>query len=809
MPYNRFWLDLHYAIRQFRRDKGFAVTVVGTAGLGIGLTAAMFSIIYGVLLSPLPFPDAGHLVSLGSINPVNIHPGSSSLPDIRDWKEQNQSFQDIGHYDLSLKNVEYRNRAALAVEVRCSSNLLTLMGAQPVLGRVFSDQDKVADGNLAVLGAQTWKNLFSSEQAIGGRHIKIGNEDFLVIGVMPETFVFPLTRPEDIVWVYSKLPKEWESRQNAFLQAIGRLRPGAAREKAAAELTTIFNRPRQDKSGRVIVETYRDSVTADLRRPLWLLEATVLAVWFIACINVISLLLVRNTTRMRDIAIRCTLGARKHHLQQQFLLESLLLAIMAAVAGLLVADLVIRGLRVYLAAKLPFGGNIAINLPVLGLIVALALLVAVLFAILPAFQVYKTVPESAIHEGSARTGISRYQKRAREVLIVVEIALTFALLSDAGLLVHTLYNLKNAQLGFVPDQLVIGQFSVPLNTTRADIIQTSYVTVLEQLQAIRGVRWAGIANVLPFDPGATVTMPVQVANGRQTSDQQVLAQLRLMSRNTHRALGTRLLRGRFFDEHDTPSEPWAVIINQTLARKFFPGEDPIGKLLRTDDEGPHQYSPIVGVVEDSVQRSMSSPTEPEIDLCLEQMTPKDAFASILGGYAEVAVRTESDPQTVMSDIRHILQHSNPESGLDNISTMHDLLERSLDDRIFISRIIGLFASAGLLISIVGLYGSIAYNVSRSTRDIAVRLAFGAQPSNILWNIVIRSLLVVGVGLAAGFVLWQQTAQLLRSYLSEIRDLTWLSGILGATIILCCGALATFFPAFRASHVNPMQSLRRE
>jgi predicted permease len=809
MQYDRLWLDLQYAIRQFRRNIGFAATVIGTAGLGIGLTAAMFSIIYGVLLSPLPFPDAPRVVSLGSINPVNTHAGSASLPDIRDWKEQSQSFQDIGHYDLSLKNLEYHNRSSLAVEVRCSSNLLALIGAQPVLGRVFSDQDKGTDGKFAVLGAHLWKSLFNSEQSISGQSIKIGNGDFLVVGVMPDSFIFPLTHEDDIVWIYSKLPKEWENRNVALVQTIGRLKPGAAPERAAAELTTIFNRTRRDKTARVIVETYRDSVTADLRRPLWLLEATVLAVWLIACINIVTLLLARNSTKLREVAIRFTLGARPRHLRQQFLAESILLALMAAVASILIANLVIRGLRIFLSAKLPFGANIGINPPVLCLIVALSFLIAVLFGILPALQASRILPQTAIREGSAGSGITRRQKRLRESLIVVEIALTFALISDAGLLVHALYNLKNTPLGFVPAHMVVGQFAVASNLRGGDVIHTTYLPVLERLEAISGVRSAGIANVLPFDPTASITMPVEVANNKLISDQQVLAQLRLMSRDTHRALGIRLLRGRFFDERDTPSAPWAVIINHTLASKFFPNQDPVGKLIRTDDEGPHQYSPIVGVVEDSVQRSLSNPIEPEIDVCLEQMSPKDAFISILGSYAQVVVRTKSAPETLLPEIRHVLQQSNPETGFASVSTMDDLLERSLGERIFISRIIGLFATAGLLISIVGLYGSIAYNVSRSRQDIAVRVAFGARPSDILWSVMGRYLLIIGVGLAGGLLLWQQTSQLLRSYLTDVRSLAWVSVILGAALILFCGALASYFPALGASRVDPMQSLRRE
>lgn len=803
-------LDLRYALRQLQKNPGFAVTVVATAALGIGLTATIFSVIYGVLLSPLPFPNARQVVSIGEINRVSTHPGSSSLPNIRDWTAQNRSFQEIGYYNLSFDNVQYNGKAEQVVDVRCSPNLLSLLQTQPLFGRTFSSEGGTADSqNVAVISSKLWRNMFAADRAIVGRSLRIGKEYFTVIGIMPEEFFFPLTRNEPVLWILAKPPTEWEDQNIAMLQAVGRLKEGAGLKQAAAELTTILNSATHETSNRVLVENYRDSITGDLRTPLWLLEMTVLAVWIIACINVVGLLLVRAATRRREIAIRCALGARPFHVQSQFIMESALLAGTGTIVGLCISRILIDTARLFLQSRLPFATNIHMNTTVLELIILLSAFFTLLVATLPAFQVYRTVPLEAMCEGSPGSGMSRRQKRMCEGLVICEVALTVALLLDSGLLVHTLYNLRNNTLGFVSDHLVIGRFMAPPGRQGVDLVQTTYAPVLQNLEQLSNVKSAGISNLLPLNPMSTVTIPLQIQGRAKIPGKQELAQLRLMSRNLHQTLGVRLLRGRFFDERDNRSSLWAVIINQTLARKFFPNEDPLGKLIRTADNGPHRFSSIVGVVEDSRQRGLADPIEPQVDICLDQLAPSDDFAIMLGNYIEVAVKTKTAPEAVVPEVRRILQQANPDATFVNASTMPDLVERSLGNQDIVSRLVWMFTFAGLLIAGVGLYGSVAYNVSRSMRDIAVRLAFGARRSDILLGVLRQAFLILGLGLMAGFVLWQQTAQVLQNYLYGVRALDWPTILVVSPAVLICGLLASYFPARRASLSDPIQSLRSQ
>lgn len=807
-----FLRNLRYGLRQLGRNRVFAVVAILTLALGIGMTASMFSIVYAVLLRPLPFTNGEQIVLIGQASGTDNRLVASSLPDIRDWREQSKTFNDIAYWELVVNNLESGGQARSVPAIRCSANLFSLLGAHAALGRTFyPNEDKSADTNVAVLSASLWKSLFSSDAGVINSSVKLGDQYYTVIGVMPDDFIFPLAQSGPVVWVPVQAKPQWEDRNMAMLQAVGRLNPGMSISSAEKELTSIAGRTRSDNapSARVLVKDYRESVTGDVRRTLLLLEGAVLAVWLVACINVVGILLARATSRRRETAIRCALGAGRRQLLNQFFAESTVLAGLAALLGLVLCFVSTRVIRSYLGSELPFANSIEVNLPVLGLIVLMSLVSTVLFGMWPAIMSFRAAPQEALREGTSGSGTGRRQRRVKDVLVVCEVALSLVLLLNAGLLLRTIYNLRSTALGFVPDNLIVGQLTLPQERqVSGEAVQSVHNALLEELQRTPGVKHAAIATILPMNPNSTAKMPVQIFGRSDPAEQNLAAELRIVSPDIFNTLGTRLLKGRLFNDTDIRNAPWAVIVNQTFARKYFPNEDPLGKQIRTGDDGPHKFSAIVGVVEDARQKSVVDGVEPEIDLNYAQLGPDDDFTMMMGFVVQVAVRTEHDTETVVPVVRRMLQQANP-GGIFSVSTMQDELDKSLAGQRLISRVVWIFAAVALLIALIGLYGSLAYNVSRMTREIALRLALGAPRHRVLSMIIRHALLVLGLGVGLGLFVWHRTVDMLKHYLHGVgtHDPLTIFGVIA--MLMACGLLASYLPARRASLVDPTKTLRHD
>jgi predicted permease len=693
--------------------------------------------------------------------------------------------------------------------VRSSANLFSLLRAQPALGRTFAaDEDQPGRNNVAVLSAAAWKSVFAADPNVVNSRVKLGGGDYTVIGVMPESFTFPLTERAPLVWVPAAPKPEWADRNMATLLAVGRLKDGVSAEAAQAELNLIFARAGAGGGGRVLVKDYREAVTGDVRTALLSLEAAVLAIWLIACVNIVGLLLARAASRRREMAVRSALGASRWQLLRQLFTEGALLSGLGGALGLGLAFAATRVLQVYLGASLPFAHTIEINLPVVGVILLMSVASTLLFGMWPAVQAFRTSPQEALSDASARSGTGRRQRRVRDILIVSEVALSMILLLHAGLLLRTIYNLRNVPLGFEPRDLIVAQ--LPLFNSGhlgEDVAQTVYKPLLEQLRQTPGVGHAAISSVLPLTPNSSAQLPVEVFGSSDPSRQGSMAELRIVSPDIYRALGIRVTAGRTFTDADTRSAPWAVVVNQAFARKYFPDEDPVGRRVRTAGDGPHKYSAIVGVVEDVRQKSLTEAVAPEMHLCYAQLRPEDDLSHMLGFVVQVAVRTDR-PETVLPALRRILRQVDPQATY-RISTMQDEIAKSISGPTLVAQLLWLFAGAALLIAIVGLYGMLAYNVSMSRRDIAVRMALGATRSKVLSMVLRHAAVVLGAGVVAGVVAWLQTASVIRSYLYGVgtHDLATVCAV--AASLLACGLTASYIPARRASRVNPMGSLRQE
>ncbi|HEU4766148.1 MAG TPA: ABC transporter permease, partial [Pyrinomonadaceae bacterium] len=668
-----------------------------TLALGIGMTASMFSIVYAVLVRPLPFTNAEQIVLLGQASPNN-GPGSSSLPDLRDWREQSKTFNDIAYWELTVNNLEHGGQARSVPAIRCSANLFSLLGTNAALGRTFFPNEDKPENMVAVLSAAVWKSHFSSDPAIINSNVKLGSEHYTVIGVMPDDFSFPLSQNGPIVWVPHRANPMLEDRNMAMLQAVGRLNENVSIATAEKELADITARTRNNGAPavRVLVKDYRQSVTGDVRTMLLLLEAAVFAVWLVACINVVGILLARATSRRRETAIRCALGAGRWQLLNQYFAESAVLAGIAAAFGLLLCFIATTVMRTYLGAKLSFADNIEVNLPVLALILLMSLASTVVFGMWPAIMAFRAAPQDALREGTSGSGIGRRQRRVKDALVICEVALSLVLLLNAGLLLRTIYNLRTTTLGFVPEHLIVGQLTVPQESQApGNSVQSVHQSLLDQMQSTPGVKHAAVATILPMNPNVTAKIPVQIFGGKR--DKNANAQLRIVSPDIYNTLGTRLLKGRLFNDADTKNAPWAVIVNQSFVKKYFPNEDPLGKQIRTGNDGPRKYSPIVGVVEDARQKSLTEGAEPEIDINYAQLAPEDDFAMMMGFAIQVAVRTERDPETVIPVVRKMLQNASP-GGIFNVSTMQEELDKSIAGQRLVAQVIWMFAGVALVIA---------------------------------------------------------------------------------------------------------------
>lgn len=803
-----FSRNVRYGLRQLVRNRVFAVVSILTLALGIGMTAAMFSVVYAVLLRPLPFTNAEQIALIGQASPDN-RPGTASLPDIRDWREQSKTFNEIAYWELAVQNLESRGQTRSVPAIRCSANLFSLLGTKAALGRTFFPNEDKPENTVAVLSASVWKSLFSSDPGVINSSVKLGDQSYTVIGVMPDDFIFPLAQSGPAVWVPLQPKPAWEDRNSAMLQVVGRLNASVSVETAEKEIAAITGRTRNSSvpTPRVLVQNYRESATGNVRTMLLLLECAVLAVWLVACINVVGILLARAISRRRETAIRSALGAGRWQLLNQFFAESAVLAGIAAAIGLVLCFISTSIIRSYLGSKLPFADNIVVNLPVLALILFMSLASTLVFSVWPAIIAFRAAPQDALREGTSGSGIGRRQRRAKDVLVICEVALSLVLLLNAGLLLRTIYNLRNTQLGFVPEHLIVGQLAVPQEQQMAGgAIQSLHNSLLEELQRTPGVKHSAIATILPMNPNFTAKIPVQIFG--RPRDKGATAELRIVSADIYNTLGTRLLKGRSFTNTDTANAPWAIIVNQSFVRKYFPNEEPVGKQVRTASDGPHKYSAIVGVVEDARQKSLTDGIEPEIDLDYAQLGPDDDFTAMMGFAIQVAVRTDQDPETVIPVVRRMLQGASP-AGIFSVSSMQDELDKSIAGQKLIAQVIWMFAGVALLIALIGLYGTLSYNVSALTKDIAVRLALGAPRRRVLGMIIRHALIVVGLGVGLGLFVWHRTVDLLKHYLHGVGTHDPLTIIGVVAMLAACGLLAAYLPARRASLVNPTKTLRHD
>ena len=815
--------DLRYGLRTMLRSPGFTVTAVLALALGIGANTAIFSVVNAVLLRPLPYDQPDRLMQVWHTPPQKSFPGmpifTVSPANFLDWRNQNHSFEGMAAYGFGRYTITGSGHPETLHVVAATNGLLSILHAQPLLGRGFLDSEYEADHEHEVLLSYgLWRSYFAGNPDVVGKNIQLNAQTFTVVGVMGPEFDFPISSNPDSRTQMWK-PLAWTDRERAVRDnhnygVIARLKAGVTLQQAQAELDAISNRlaqeyPNDNKGWGAIAIPMRDDLVGDVRPALLILLGAVALVLLIACANVANLMLARALSRRKEVAVRTALGATRRRLLQQALSETLLLAFAGGTLGLVFAHYGVILIVKFLAQRLPRSNEIALDGWVLVFTLGISLLTGFAAGLLPALRMSKADLNEALKQGLGRTAADPGGGRTRNVLVVSEVALSLMLLIGAGLLIRSLWALHHVNPGFDPSRVVTMAVSVPPGKFAEPQQQIGYFgRVLDRVRSLPGVQSVGLIDSLPLsDDGSHQPISVE---GRPPAPMADLPEVdvRLISPGYMSAMHISLLNGRDVDDSDVPGRPGAVLISESMAKSFWPNEDAIGKHL-TLYFFPDVPRVVVGVVAD-VKMTALNETQPAPTLYfpLAQLSPVRgaAWRSIP---MSLAVRTSAAPLSVLPAITGAIRETDVDVPLLNIRTMDDSVSASLAPERFTMLLLGSFAGLALLLAVVGIYGVMSYSVSRRTNEIGIRVALGASRGDVLLLVVRQAMLLALVGAAIGIAGALALSRLMASQLYGVRPTDPVTFISVAALLLIVALAASYLPARRAMRVEPMAALRYE
>jgi putative ABC transport system permease protein len=798
--------DARFGARMLLKNPGFTLIVLLTLSLGIGANTAIFSVVNTVMLRQLPFKNADRLVRLNESNPERGWPTFGvSHPNFLDWRAQNQTFEAMAATAGASFNLNTGDDVEVIRGAAITADFLTVLGVSPALGRNFLPEEDHPGGNTRVtlITHGFWQRRFGGDPGIVGKTLTINDTPFTVVGVLPESFSWGGARNE----VFAPLaPDPARSRGDHRLLVIGRLKSGVAWEQALADMNTIARQlaqqyPESNKGWSVVGQKFYDwIVPAERRRALLVFVGAVIFVLLIACSNVANLLLARGAVRQKEISIRMALGAGRFRIIRQLLAEALLLALIAGALGLLVAIWTVEALKTMNTANLPRLDELSVDGRVLAFGLLISLVTGVLFGLFPALQASRPDLNETLKDGSRGSSGGAGGQRARGALVIVEVALSVALLIGAGLLLRSFWKLQDVKPGFEPERLLTMRINLPRSRYRDNqAAWTFYSRLLQEIRGLPGAQEAGITSLMPMGGGNTSTDAQIPGRSAAPDGSQPSAAWRIISPGYHRTLGIPL-RGRDFDERDTVSSPPVTIISEEMARRYWPGEDPIGKTVFIGSFGGRERT-IIGVAGDV--RSFGLDTEPGA------MVYIPISVAALWNQFSLTVRTRTEPMAQASAVRGALRSIDSNAPVYDIQTVEQLLSDSLGSRRFNMFLLGSFAGVALLLASVGLFGVMAYLVSQRTREIGVRLALGARPRDVFQLVIGRGMLLALIGTAVGLAGAFGLARFLETLLFQIRSTDALTFAVVPALLLGVALLACYIPARRATKVDPMVALRCE
>src|SRR5579859_3896262 len=810
--------DFRYGLRQLRKNPGATTVMVFTLALAIGAATAIFSVVYGVLLRPLPYPHASRIMAVFEVSSQGRWARLAD-PNFDDFRDQNHSFGAIAKYNDNIASVSGASEPTRATVANVSSDFLKVFGIQPVIGRDFSASDaKKGAGPTVLVSYGYWRQYLGSPQDLSKSYLKIDGAVFSVIGVLPAEFHFP---PGVDLWLPTDLDGENSSRTSHNYNAVGRLNDGVGVELANRDISAIARRIHDTSSEQSdyllkdgIVVPLQDSITGKARSPLLVLLGAVAFLLLVACANVANLLLAQASVRVRELAIRTSLGAARGRLVRQFLTEAFLLSLLGGSLGVLGACLGVKGLLALAPANLPRLESISINLPVLAFALLLATGVAIGLGVFVAVRATSGDPREGLAEGGRGQAGSQGSQRVGRAIVAAQMAITLVLVVGAGLFGRSLLKVLEVNPGFRVEKVVAMDVSLPwIDDPKQRASQGIFFSqLIDRLKQQPWIKNVGAVSTLPMDGGLPDGM-FALLNERevpktldgfeavfQQKERLGIADFCVASEGYFQILGIPLIRGRIFDSRDTAESQHVAVISESLARERWPGEDPIGHTIEFGNmDGDIRLLTIVGIVGDVHQDTLDSPAPPIVYVDLFQR-PRPAIT--------VAMRSDADTRLVATSARDILRDLNPEIPA-RFRTFSQIYAASLGSRKFNVILIAFFASTALLLATAGVFGVMAYSVSRRTPEIGIRTALGAGASDVLRMILGQGLRTVLIGIAAGIAGALALTRAVESFLFGVAPTDPFTFAAVTLLLIFAALLACYIPARRAARVDPLIALRHE
>ncbi len=814
--------DLRFAIRQLRKSPGFALTTVLTLALGIGATTAIFSLIHAVLLKPLPFPQPDRLIFLEGLDQSVGKPGIPepiSYPDFFDWRSRNHSFEAISSLRNESRTLSGNGIPQQLQTLIVSSDFLRVLGIHPILGRGFVGDDEKPGTHVALLSHETWLSTFGGSPDIVGRAITLDNTSYTVIGVMPKGFQYPLDLlPKPAIWtsladnavdVDAKDPHPFTTQRGAdMITVIGRLKPGVTIAQATADLSVIeqnlaITYPDTNKKFTAAMVTPElDDLVGKSRPAFRVLFASVLFLLLIACANVAGLMLTRVSRRRSEIAVRSAMGASRRQIMRQVLVESVVLSLCGGLAGVALSVLLLKTMLQFVPQELPRLNQVTVDGVVLAFAAAASILTGFIFGVLPAWRMSRLDPALALREGTRSVTSGRGQHRLHGALVIAETAIGLVLLIGAGLLIRSFIRVLNVDPGFDPHHVLTAQINVP-DTQYPGLKKTLfYDELLPRLSTLPGVESVAAGGPIPLSHnrnGLSFTI-----EGRPVAPgDEPVEPFSIVTPGFFRTLRIPVIAGREFLSTDDSKAPAVVIINQAFARKYFPGENPVGKHIKpgmSDDITKEQMHEIVGVAGDVKRSGITAEMPAQFYL---------PFKQAIVTSPPLIIRTAGDPLSIVGEVRDQLAQLGSNIPLYRVRTMEDYVSIAAAGPRFQTMLITSFAALALLLSAVGLYAVLSYMVAQRTLEIGLRLALGAQRDNVLGLILRRGLLLSAAGLAIGVVASLVLTRFMQEMLYGVGRFDPLTFVGVCAVLLLVSLMASSVPAYRAARLDPMQTLREQ
>ena len=798
--------DFTFAVRQLARNRGFTAVVVLTLGLAIGANSAIFSVVDGVLLRPLPYPGADRLLLVWEADRFSgTTREDASVPDYYDIREQNHSFAAVGAFEQQpLTLTEPAAEPVRLVGGKVSRDIPGVLGISPRLGRGFSAAEDAPGGpRVALLSEELWQTRFGGDPGVLDRVIHLDGEPYTVVGVLPAAVAFPSEHTD--LWVPLQQGPATTPRYNHTVKVIGRLREGVTAAAAQADVSAIAQRLEttySENSGRgMLVEPLTEALFAPVRAGLLVLLGAVGLVLLVACANVANLLLARAMVRQREVAVRAALGAGAARLARQFFIESLLMTMAAAGVGLLVS---IVGLRLLLAvapADIPRVGDVGINGTVLGFTLGVAVVVSLAFGLVPTFAAVSLDLQRVLRAGGRTNSPSRHHRRLRDALVVAELALAVVLVVGAGLLVRSFWTLRQVDPGFTAQNVLHASLQLPParypqsydNFPRWTQITSFYDRVIQQVGTIPGVRSVAFASAGPLEPGFTNSFAIE-GHEENAAKGQAEISTRLVSAGYFATVGLPLLRGRLLTDRDGAQSPAVAVINLSAAKRYFPGEDPIGRRIRFWG----QWREIVGIVGDERFHGLTEAAPAAVYTPLQQ-TPTAAVTLL--------ARTTGDPAQTVSAVQREVRGVDNDIALFKVGTMRAALAESVARQKFTMLLLGVFAAAAMVLALLGVYGVLSYTVAQRTGEMGIRVALGATRAEIIGLILRRGAALVVVGLVIGLAAALAGSRVLDHLLFGVGATDPTTFVIASLAIVTVALGASYLPARRAAAVEPASALR--